>query len=341
MNYFKSILFYFSILVFASGILLAGFNSNGFAEKKHIIKFSTLAPEGSSWMKSMHGFSEKIKKATDGNVVFKFYPGGVSGDEKDVIRKMRIGQLHGAGFTGVGLGAILPEVRVLDLPFLFQSDREVEHVYQAMNDYFEKRFEEKGYILLGWVPVGWVHFLSKKPIRTVDDLRASKPWLWEGDPLVEKAYAGMNVQPIPLSITDVLLSLQTGMVDTVYSSTQGSLVLQWFTKVKHITRLRMGYATGGVLISRKKFKKLPAEYQKSLKKIGAECMKDLVAVIQADNLKAEKVLENNGLKWTPEPDPANLKKFQQAGVTVRKSLSGKIFSPELLSKVLGHLAEVQ
>ncbi len=341
MNYFKGHLDKFNSLFLAAAIILLGFTSNVYAEKKQVIKFATLAPEGSSWMKSMRGLSKKIKKATDGNVDFKFYPGGVSGDEKDVIRKMRIGQLHGAGFTGVGLGAVLPEVRVLDLPFLFQSDQEIEHVYQSMNDYFVKRFEKKGYVLLGWVPVGWVHFLSQKPIHTVDDLQSSKPWLWEGDPLVEKAYEGMNVQPVPLSITDVLLSLQTGMVDTVYSSTQGALVLQWFTKVKHITRLRMGYATGGVLISKRKFKKLSPAYQETIKNIGAECLKELVAVIQKDNLKAEKVLENNGIKWTSEPEPAALKKFQQAGEAARKKLSGKMFSPELLNKVLMHLNEVR
>ena len=341
MSYFKSSLYCFHALFFTAVLVLAGLDSNVYAEKKHIIKFATLAPEGSSWMKSLRRFSGKIKKATEGNVSFKFYPGGVSGDEKDVIRKMRIGQLHGAGFTGVGLGAILPEVRVLDLPFFFQSDQQIEHVYQMMNDYFVESFDKKGYILLGWVPVGWIHFLSQKPIQTLADLRESKPWLWEGDPLVEQAYKGMDVQPIPLSITDVLLSLQTGMVDTVYSSTQGALVLQWFTKVNHITRLRMGYATGGVLISKKKFKKLSPAYQEVLKKIGSESLKELAAVIQKDNLKAEKVLENNGIKWGPQPGPAVLKKFQQAGSTASQNLSGKLFSPELLNKVLRHLDEVR
>ena len=186
-----------------------------------------------------------------------------------------------------------------------------------------------------------MHFLSKKPIRTISDLRESKFWLWEGDPLVERAYSGLNVKPIPLSITDVLMSLQTGMVDTVYSSTQGALAFQWFTTVKHITRLRMGYATGGVLVSMRKFKKLSPEYKETLKRIGAESMKELLAIIRADNLKAEKVLENNGVNWTPKPDLESLKKFQKAGVKARKSLSGKVFPPELLSKVLGHLAEIQ
>lgn len=143
MIYFKFLSVNIFSVIFIVVFLLGSLNSNAHAGKKYVIKFSTLAPEGSSWMKAMRGLSKKIEKATDGNVSFKFYPGGVSGDEKDVIRKMRIGQLHGAGFTGVGLGTIFPEVRVLDLPFLFHSDQEVEYVYQAMTDYFAKRFEKK------------------------------------------------------------------------------------------------------------------------------------------------------------------------------------------------------
>ena len=143
-----------------------------------------------------------------------------------------------------------------------------------MGAYFKGLYEKKGYVLLGWVLVGWVHFFSQQPIHWVDDLRQSKPWMWEGDPLVEQVYKELDVQPIPLSITDVLLSLQTGMVNTVYASTQGALALQWFTKVIHVTRLRMGYAPGGVLISKKKFDKLLPSYQDAVKKIGGECYRN-------------------------------------------------------------------
>jgi TRAP-type transport system periplasmic protein len=334
-NFTTRFLILFAVLLSIVGV------SPAQAGKKHIIKFATLAPEGSSWMKSMHTFAKKVKKATDGNVVFRFYAGGVSGDEKDVIRKMRIGQLHGAGFTGVGLGEILPEVRVLDLPFLFDTDEEIQHVYDKMNAHFKGRYEEKGYVLLGWVPVGWVHFFSQKPINSVADLRRSKPWMWEGDPLVEQAYKGMGVQPIPLSITNVLLSLQTGMVDTVYSSTQGALALQWFTKVKYVTRLRMGYATGGILISKKKFDKLPQPYQAAVKKIGAECLQELVHLIQQDNIKARKVLEKNNVKWVNLPDEKEMSRFHEAGVVARKNLAGKYIPPETLNQVLGHLKEIR
>jgi TRAP-type transport system periplasmic protein len=336
MNYFKSMVRILTLLAALLSLVVA---SPAQADKKHVIKFATLAPEGSSWMKSMRKLSDKIKKATDGNVAFRFYPGGVSGDEKDVIRKIRIGQLHGAGFTGVGLGQILPEVRVLDLPFLFDSDEEIQHVYAKMDAYFKELYEKKGYVLLGWVPVGWVHFFSQQPIHSVDDLRQSKPWMWEGDPLVEQVYKGLDVQPIPLSITDVLLSLQTGMVNTFYASTQGALALQWFTKVKHVTRLRMGYATGGILISKKKFDKLPPTYQDAVKKIGEECLQELVELIQKDNLKAHKVLEKNNVRWVSLPGEKEKARFQEAGARAWKKLAGKYFPAELLDEVLNHLKE--
>ena len=335
MNSFK----FLNRLLVVLAFLFALIGSSPAEAKKQIIKFATLAPEGSSWMKSMHRLSENIKKATDGNVVFRFYPGGVSGDEKDVIRKIRVGQLHGAGFTGVGLGEILKEVRVLDLPFLFQNDDEVEHIYKKMNDYFKARYKEKGYVLLGWVPVGWVHFFSQQPIRSVDDLRQSKPWMWEGDPLVEQAYKGLGVQPIPLSITDVLLSLQTGMINAVYASTQGALALQWFTKVKHVSRLRMGYATGGVLISKKKFDKLSQSNQEALEKIGAECLQELVELIKKDNIKAHKVLEKNNVKWVDLPGEKERARFQEAGTIARKNLAGKYIPVELLEHVLKQLEQ--
>jgi len=305
------------------------------------IKFSTLAPEGSSWMNQMTRLADEVEKATNGEVAFKFYPGGVSGDEVDVIRKMRIGQVHAAGFTGVGLGEILPEVRVLDLPFLFRNDKEIGHVYAAMTDHFFKQFEKEGYILLGWVPVGWVHFFSQKPINTVEDLNNKKAWMWEGDPLVQEAYKQLDVTPLPLSITDVLLSLQTGMVDTVYASPVGALALQWFTKVNYMSELRMANATGAVLMSKRQFNKLSADQQKVLREVSRKNQDRLVRKVEQDNDRAIEVMKKNGLKIAPLPSEAEREKFFEVGARVRKSLAGRLFDQDLLDKVMSHLNEVR
>lgn len=342
MNYFKlkSILFSLAFL----GLLILVLGSAGgvsyAGDKTTRIKFSTLAPEGSSWMKEMRRLADAVKEKTKGRVTFKFYPGGVSGDEKDVIRKMRVGQIHGAGFTGVGLGQILPEVRVLDLPFLFETDAQIQHVYEKLNDYFYARFEEKGYVLLGWVPVGWVHFFSTRKIASIDDIKKTKPWMWEGDPLVEETYDALGVKPVPLSITDVLMSLQTGLLDTVYVSPQGALALQWFTKVKYMSRLRMGYATGAVLISKKKFNSLPVDCKPILKQLSKKYLKQLVQTIQNDNVTSIDIMRDNGVELINMPEKKELEEFHRAGALARKNLVGKIFSSDLLERVLTHLKEV-
>ena len=325
-----AVLAVFAVMFSAAGV---------WAGKKEVVKFATLAPEGSSWMKEMRLLANEIEKETGGEVVFKFYPGGVSGDELDVIRKMRIGQLHGAGFTGVGLGEILPEVRVLDLPFLFGNDGEVERVYDKMNHHFARRFEERGYVLLGWVPVGWVHFFSNHELKTLDDLKSAKAWMWQGDPLVEATYNALGVRPVPLSVSDVLLSLQTGIVDTVYASPQGALALQWFTKVKHMSSFPMGYATGGVLLTKKKYDRLPDKFKDALGKISARHLQGLVRTIQQENAQSIQVIRDNGVTLSPPPSPEALKRFQEAGAQARKSLTGQLFDKKLLDTVLSHLGE--
>lgn len=341
-----NLIFTFSVFlrstVWALIVLLAADVGMIYAADKAIsIKFATLAPEGSTWMKEMHQLDSEVQSATGGAVAFKFYPGGVSGDEKDVIRKMRIGQIHATGFTGVGLGEILPEVRVLDLPFLFENDKQVEHIYDAMNDYFTRKFAEKGYVLLGWVPVGWVHFFSKHEIQTIDDLKKTKSWMWEGDPLVQEAYSVLNVKPFPLSITDVLMSLQTGMIDTVYSSPVGALALQWSSKVGFMSQIRMGNSTGAVLMTKEQFDRIPPEHGKKVLEISRKILKDLVRKTQEENAKSIDVMMKSGLRMAGMPNTAEIDKFHQAGATIRQNLTGKLFPKELLEQVLSHLKEVK
>ena len=210
-----------------------------------------------------------------------------------------------------------------------------------MDDYFTGKFAEKGYVLLGWVPVGWVHFFSKHEIKAVDDLKKTKSWMWEGDPLVQEAYSALNIKPFPLSITDVLMSLQTGMIDTVYTSPLGALALQWFSKVNYMSQVRMGNSTGAVLMTREQFEKIPPEHRKKVLEIAHKVLKDLVRKTQEENNKSIEAMMKSGLKQASAPSAADLEKFQQVGATIRKNLTGKLYSQELLDKVLSHLKAVK
>ena len=323
----KKFLFLISFLLFLSFV----FPSQQVFAKKVTIKFATLAPEGSTWMKVMKEMDLEFRKKTDGRAKFKIYPGGISGDEKDVVRKMRVGQLHAAGFSGVGLGEILPQVRSLDLPFLFRNEKEVDFIEEKYFDYFYKAFEEKGHILLGWAEIGPVYIFSNKEVRSLSDMQSLKMWMWEGDPLAGALFNSLKISPYPLSIMDVLMALQTGMVDTVYVSPLGGISLQWFTKVKFMVDIPMAVSAGAVTITKKQFGKLLPEDQKALKEIAARHLRELTLLSREDNDKSIEVMKKYGLKVINITDPAKVEEFRNVGVSIRKELTGKLFPPGLVN----------
>ena len=303
------------------------------------IKFATLAPEGSTWMNVMKEFSADLLKSTDGTVKFKIYAGGTQGDEKDVIRKIRINQLHSAGFTGVGLGEILPEVRILDAPFLFRNHQEVDFIAEKFFDRFAKKFEQKGYILLGWTEVGFVHIYTNQPVQNIDDFKGIKMWMWEGDPLAEATFRAYGISPIPLSITDVMTSLQTGLIDGVYTSPLACAALQWFTKLKYMLNVPLANSNGAVLISKRMFNKLNPEQQQILREKAKTYFGKLTQLSRKDNETAARKMIEKGMKQIIISDPKVLKEFDEIGRKARKALTKKLYSTELLSEVEAALQE--
>jgi len=298
-----------------------------------IVKFATLAPEGTAWMKTMRRFNDDIEAKTKGRVKFKIYAGGASGDEKDVARKIRLGQLQAAGFTGFGLGEIAPETRVLDTPFLFKNAAEIDHVYKLLDADFRKIFEARGYILLGWTEVGNVYLFANVPVAAPEDLQKVKMWIWEGDPIAEATFAAMKIKPIPLSITDVMTSLQTGMINAVYSAPATVIPLQWYTKMKYIMTMPIATASGAVVISRKSFDALSKEDQKILLAAGDKHFRDLTAVSRGDNERSLATLRKEKVIFTEPAGADTIAAFERMGEEARRSLVGKLYSQELLEKI--------
>jgi len=297
------------------------------------IKFATLAPEGSTWLKVMKEFSADLLKSTHGQVKFKIYAGGIQGDEKDVLRKIRINQLQSAGFTGVGLGAILPEVRILDAPFLFRNKKEVDFIANTFFDRFAQKFEEKGYTLLGWAEVGFVYIYTNREVHNVTDFKGVKMWMWEGDPLAEATFRAFDISPIPLSITDVMTSLQTGLIDGVYTSPLACVGLQWFTKVKYVLDVPMANSNGAVLLSKRMFKKLSPEQLAIIKEKGKTYFDKLTRLSRRDNTIAMETMLTKGIRKIEISDPAFLNQYYETGKQARRNLVGKLYSAELLNQV--------
>ncbi|OGS05913.1 MAG: ABC transporter substrate-binding protein [Elusimicrobia bacterium RIFCSPHIGHO2_02_FULL_61_10] len=305
----------------------------GTAGAQTMVKFATLAPEGSTWMKAMRQFTVEASSRTGGRVKFKIYAGGVSGDEKDVVRKIRLGQLQAGGFTGVGLGEIAPEARLLDTPFLFKNAKEIDHVYKALDADFRKIFESRGYVLLGWAEVGNVNIFSNIPVMKPQDLRNVKMWLWEGDPIAEAMFEALKVKPIPLSVMDVMTSLQTGMLNGVYGSPLSVIALQWFSRMKYVLSLPITNASGAAVMSKKTFDLLAKEDQKIIMELGGKHFRELTLQSRKDNEQSIAILKAKKLVFTEPAGPAVIAEFERAGQEARLSLTGKLYPKELLEKV--------
>lgn len=317
-------------------LLFFGYRASVEAEEQHTIKFATLAPEGSPWMDTFHKINDEIKRKTDGKVKLKAYPGGILGEDRNMLRKIRIGQIHAGGFTGMGLGAINRDVFVMEIPFLFQTYGEVDYVLGKMDDKFRKDFEKEGYVLLGWSEIGFVYLLSNVPLTSVEDIKGTKVWLLEGDPIASPVLRKAGIAPIPLGIPDVLMALQTNLIDVVYISPLGAIQLQWFTKVKYMTDLPLIYSLGGILVSKRIFGKIPSNLQEIVKKVFQYHSSLLNVRTRKDNDEAIRVMVKQGIKLVT-PTDEETKEFKQISREAIDELGNKVFSKDVLAEVRSHI----
>ena len=318
----------------AGAVLLCGSATGaaGAAKAEYELKLATVAPEGSTWMKTMREIDTAVRSATAGAVGFKVYPGGVQGDEMVVLRKVRSGQLHGGGLTGLGLGAIAPATRVMELPFLFESYADIDKAYDCVGADLEKRLQDGGFTLLGWAEVGFVYLFTKDPIATQNDLKKAKMWLWEGVPLAESFYRQAGIVPVPLAVTDVMTSLQTRLIDAVYSSPLACLALQWFTRIGHCTDLPITFASGAVVVSNDAWRRIPEAHRTTVLAICRQHFRVLVERSRTQNAEALEEIEKSGVKRVTVA-PAEVQRFRAIGQAVWQEQQGKLYPAELLEAV--------
>ncbi len=300
--------------------------------QQYTIKFATIAPKGTTWMNVMEEYDAAVRKESGGRMGFKIYAGNVQGDEKQVLRKIKAGLLQSGGFTGVGMGEIAPKVRILDSPFLVRNYAEADHIYQVFNEDFSKAFEDGGYVLLGWAEVGFVYVFTNTPIQKPEDLKGLKMWTWEGDPIAETAFRVLGISPIPLSFVDVMMSLQTGLINAVYTTPYAALSLQWFTRVKYMVDAPLADAAGAVLVSKKYFDTLPPDLQEILTRNGKIYMQKLTQLSRQDNKNALAELKKQGITVTPATEK-DIQQYVVVGEKARRELVGKMFTQDFLDRV--------
>lgn len=331
-NQHKILLIVFGVLFLALSVIPAQAK-----RPKYLFKVASLAPEGSVWTKRFRDFAREVEEKSNGEIGFKIYAGGVMGDDRAMYRKMRIGQLHGGGFTMTGIGEVVPDFRVLGIPFQFNSYDEVDHVKEKLLPRLKEEFDKKGMVLMAITEVGFIYTMSTTPITTLAELKKSKAWAPEGDPISMVLLETVGVTPIPLSIPDVLTSLQTGLINTAFNSFYGSIVLQWFTRISYITDIPFAYAYGAFILDKKTFSKLPPEYAEMMKAATRTNFSKLIDDTRKSNEEALQVLLNNGIKLVKITPMARVElQNNYREMTVAK-LIDDAFSKSIYEEAMKHL----
>jgi TRAP-type C4-dicarboxylate transport system substrate-binding protein len=302
------------------------------------LRLATLAPSGSPWMEVLNKAQGEIKDKTGGRVSLKYFEGGQQGDERDYVRKIKLGQLDGAAVTSIGLAMIDESIRVLELPMLFESAEEVDYVADKMWPYFQKKFEKKGFKLNDRGEVGWVYFLSKAKVETMDDLKGQKLWMWGDDQLVSAMFKKLSLNGVPLGVPEVDAGLTSGKINACYGSPVAAVALQWYSKVKYMTSMPMSFAIGATVVSIESLKKLSPEDQKAIEEIGKASAKKLRKVIRKDNEDAKGTMTRKGITIVQTPVKM-VDDFTKQAQDTWKDLTGKIFSKEELDMVLKYRDE--
>ena len=308
-------------------------SSQVFAKESYTLKFATLLPTGTAWSKLLDNWVKEIETKSQGRLKVKMYSGGVMGDEPDVLRKIRKNQLQGGLFTGYGIGRIYSPARVLEMPFLFKNTDESDYVRDQLMPEIEIGFKENGFELLGWPEVGFIHFFSQHKIESIEDMKKSRIWLWQGDPMGEAFFKAADISPVPLSIIDVYpqLSARHGSIDTVYISTFGAIGLQWHTKLKYSTNIAITNAIGGLVISNRFFDKLPEDLQQLVKTTGKIMSDKVRKSARLQNLKSRDLLEGYGIQFLWDWNDEDMKEFIKIRDNAAKHLEDTDYIPASFS----------
>jgi TRAP-type transport system periplasmic protein len=324
-----------------SSLLLTIFLTLGLLQSAYAktLKIATLAPSGTAWMKEMKKGAKIIKKKTNGRVKFKFYPGGVMGNDQSVHRKIKIGQLQGGAFTSGGLAHIDNTIQTYSLPMLFRSNEEVNYVREKMDSTIIQSMANNGFIILGLTGGGFARILSQKPITDLESIRASKVWIPEGDVLVQQTFETLGISPVSLPMSDVFTGLQTGLIETVTVNPTGAIAFQWHTSTTYMTETPVIYLMGVLAVQKKTFNKLTKDDQAIVISEMKSVYTRLGEINRSDDEKAREALLKQGIKFI-DPEPEELERWRSLSQqSVGQMVGKKLIKQDVVDQINQHLKD--
>ena len=301
------------------------------AEEITTIRLATLLPPGSPYNDLLRAWNRSLKKNTDNKVQIRFYTGGSQGDERDFIRKMRVGQMDAAILSTTGLGILVRPTLVLAVPGIVENYDQLARVRETLDGRFTGLFERSGFQLLVWADAGKIRILSAHEFATPSDLKSLRPWAWKDEPIFAHFLKVIGANPVRLGLNEVYAGLQTRMIDTVPVSAIAAIALQWFTKLKYVAKQNFGIIVGAILIKNEKYDALTPEQQQALRASAVKMIQAYQPMIRRDDDRAYGSLLKRGFI---EVDlNAHQAAWDAVAATTRDELVGRVYSKSLLEAV--------
>ncbi len=299
-----------------------------------VVKFASVAPKGTTWDLSIRDIDEKWRAASGGTVRMRIFAGTL-GDESDIMRRMRIGQIDAALVTMAALSTIDPDLNGMNIPMAFASDEELDYVWRRMMPRWEARLRDKGYIVLNWGTAGWVRFFTKAPVERIDDLRALKLFIWTtGEVLMhETLWKRMGFQPVPLSSVDVLPGLQTGMLSAFQSPPIMALGNQWFPFTGWMTALKWGPVLGATIVRAEVWNRIEPATRAALEKIARDQGAEMIETVRRMEQDAVAAMVKHGLKVVHVP-PEALEEWRREVEALYPTIRGTMIPAAPFDEVL-------
>jgi TRAP-type transport system periplasmic protein len=264
------------------------------------IKLGSLAPADTPWDKQLRKIASDWEKASNGRVSVKIYTGGIVGDEVEMIRKIRLGQLHAAAITGVGMNQIYKGVLAFSVPLLIRTDDELSYVLEKAAPFFEAEMAKKSFTVVTWTTAGWAHIFAKQPVRSPSDLKKQKFWVWEGNSKELQIWQEAGFPAVPLGVPDIMTGLQSGMIDALISTPLSAGSYQWFAIAKNMSEMNWGPMVAGIVVYTSVWNKIPKDLQAKFLEIAHKAGPLIAEETKKADAEAITVMKKYGLNLVPQ-----------------------------------------
>ncbi|MDR0316557.1 MAG: TRAP transporter substrate-binding protein DctP [Treponema sp.] len=308
------------------------------AQRKITIKLASLVPENTPWGVALNRMATEWAQVTNGEVELVIYHNGVAGTEAEVLRKLRMNQIQAAIFTTSGLSSITPDVMSLSYPLLIRNDAELEAVLAQLKSELNGKMEQNGFVTLAWAKAGWVKIFSRIPVFTPNDMRTQKLGTNPEDLKMIQAFRAMGYQMVPLSLGDVLVALNGGMVDAIYQSPIAVAANQYFGVARNMSTINLAPFMGGILMNQTAWRRIPDRYKEQLLAISKQVESDIDNSISRLEADAISTMARYGLVIN-SPSPAQMQEWYDDLARHERDLAGPIFSREFYQKINAILAD--